>query len=170
MNASVLVRSVCAVFVVSAGLVFAGPTRAQQQPSPAALASAKELVEIIGAAREFDPIVTGVIVQTATTYLQSNPALSKDLNDIVELLVSEFLPRRTELQNEVIRLYAQRLTEQEIKDALTFYKSPLGKKLLNESQYIVGESMKRADAWATKFREEVAGRIRAELKKKGHNL
>jgi hypothetical protein len=150
-------------------LVFAGPARTQQ-PSPATLATAKELVDIIGASRDFDPIVTGVIVQTATTFLNSNPALAKDLNDIAELLVSEYLPRRDEVKNDMIRLYAQRLTDQELKDALAFFKAPLGKKLLAENQIILSETAKRADAWAVKFRDEVAGRIRAELKKKGHNL
>ena len=169
MNFVVLTRYVCVVVVACSCLIFAGPARTQQ-PSPATLATAKELVDIIGAAREFEPIVTGVIVQTATTFLNSNPALSKDLNDIVESLVSEFLPRRDEVKSDIIKLYAQRLTDQELKDALTFYKSPVGKKLLTESQAILGETMKRADAWAAKFREEVAGRIRAELKKKGHNL
>jgi hypothetical protein len=169
MIAAMYARYLCAVIAASVFLVLAGPARTQQ-PSQAALGMAKELVDIVGAAREFEPLVTGVIVQTATTFLQANPAISKDLNDIVDLMVTEFLPRRAEIPNEIVRLYAMRLTEQELKDALVFYKSPLGKKMLTESQFILGETFKRADTWAAKFREEVAGRIRAELKKKGHNL
>jgi hypothetical protein len=57
-----------------------------------------------------------------------------------------------------------------MKDVITFYKSPVGKKMLTESQYVLNESLNRAEAWAGKFREEVAARIRAELKKRGHNL
>jgi hypothetical protein len=53
---------------------------------------------------------------------------------------------------------------------IVFYKSALGKKLLTESQYVINEAVKRADAWAVKFRDEVAVRIREELKKRGHNL
>ena len=44
-----------------------------------------------------------------------------------------------------------RLTEQELKDVLTFYKSPLGKKMLVESQFVMGETIKRADAWAVEI-------------------
>jgi len=58
----------------------------------------------------------------------------------------------------------------ELKDLIVFYKSALGKKLLTESQYVINEAVKRADAWAVKFRDEVAVRIREELKKRGHNL
>src|SRR5262249_1025900 len=141
MNATVFHRSLCAALVACALLAFAPPVRAQQ-PTQNALNQAKELVDIIGAAREFDPLVTGVIVASAGTFLQSNPNLAKDLNDIVELMMVEYQPRRAELPNEIIRLYATRMTEQELKDALTFYRSPVGKKLLTESQYILSETFK----------------------------
>jgi hypothetical protein len=170
MNTVAHIRHAMVVLAACLCLVFASSARAQQQPSASQLAASKELVEVVGASRQFDSIVTQVIVQVASNFLQSNPALAKDLNDIVELMVTEYLPRRLEMQNEVIRLYATRLTEQEIKDVLAFYKSALGKKMLIESQNILGESANRADAWATKFREEVGTRLRAELKKRGHNL
>ena len=160
-------RSHSALIAAAAFLAFASPARAQ---SPAALSTAKDLVDILGTARQFEPLVTGVIIQTATTFLQANPAFSKDLNEIVEILVTENLPRKNEIPNEIIKLYASRLSEQELKDLVTFYRSPLGKKFLVESAYVVDETVKRADAWSAKFREEVSARIRAELKKKGHNL
>ena len=171
MNAAVHVRYLCAVIATAVLLALPGPARAQgPQPSANALAMAKELIDIIGAARDFESAPTAVIVQTASTFLQSNPKLAKDLNEITESLVAEFYPRRGELPNEIVRLYATRFTEQELKDSLTFYKAPLGKKLLSETQLILAESARRAEAWAGKFREEISGRIRAELKKRGHSL
>jgi hypothetical protein len=170
MNNVVLVRRALVVLAALLCLVFASPTRAQPQPSASHLAVSKELVDIVGAARQFDSIVSAVIVQIASNFLQANALYAKDLNDIVDLLVTEFLPRRAEVQNDVIRLYASRLTEAEMKDVITFYKSPVGKKMLAESQYVLNESLSRAEAWAGKFRDEVAVRIRAELTKRGHKL
>ena len=170
MNTVAHVRHAIVILAAFLCLVVASPVRAQPQPSPSHLAAAKELVEVIGASRQFESIATQVIVQVASNFLQSNSALAKDLNEIVDLMVTEYLPRRAEMQNEIIRLYASRLTEQEIKDVLTFYKSPLGKKMLIESQNVLGESVNRADLWAVKFREEVGVRLRAELRKRGHNL
>jgi uncharacterized protein len=167
MNIVALARYAIVVMAASMCLSFSSPVRAQ---SPSHLAAAKELVDIIGAAREFEPLVTGVIIASASQYLSSNPTLSKDLNEIAEQLVTEFLPRRGEMQNEVIRLYAQRLTEPEIKDLLTFYKSPLGKKMLAESSYVIGEAIKKADVFSAKLREEVTVRMRAELKKRGKDI
>jgi hypothetical protein len=170
MNAVVQVRSFCAVIGVC--LALAAPAQAQPQPSANALNMARELVGIIGATRELDSVPTAVIVQVAGNYLHGNPneRLSKDLGDIAEKLVEEYNPRRSELPNEVVRLYATRFTEQELKDLLAFYKSNLGKKMLSESQIILNEAARRAEAFAAKLREEIGPKVREELKKRGHNL
>jgi hypothetical protein len=169
MSAALHIRSLCVAIAATAFFTFAAPARAQQ-PSANALALAKEFVELIDASRAFQSIPTAVIVQSAGTFLQSDPKLAKDLNEIAEALVVEFAPRRGEIPNEVIKLYATHFTESELKDLLTFYKSPTGKKLLTESQVILDEAVKKGEAWGLKLRDEVVVRIRAELKKRGHNI
>lgn len=170
MNNAVLVRNAFVVMATAICLMSANPARAQPAPSANQLAQAKELVDIIGASREFESISTAIVVQTASNFLQANPALAKDLNEIAEQLVAEFLPRRQEIQTEVIKLYATRMTEPELKQVLDFYRSNVGKKLLSEVQNIRTEAAKKADALALKLREEVGIRVRAELKKRGHNI
>ena len=56
-----------------------------------------------------------------------------------------------------------------LKEAVAFYKSPLGKKLLVEEPKVAEASMKAADEWSQKFAGEVAAKMRAELRKKGLN-
>src|SRR5262249_32857347 len=53
-----------------------------QQPSPAAIASAKELISVTGATTLFSPLIAGVVEQAKVLYLQQNPGLAKDLNEI----------------------------------------------------------------------------------------
>ena len=72
--------------------------------------------------------------------------------------------------NEVAKLYAIRFTEQELKDALAFYKSPLGRKLLEQEPNLLDQSMRNAQTWADKFSEEVIAKMRAEMKKRGHEI
>jgi hypothetical protein len=79
-------------------------------------------------------------------------------------------PRRVELRQTLARTYAQHFTEQELKDAIAFYRTPLGKKLVTEEPKAMEETMKSADAWSRKFAEEVVAKLRAELKKKGLNV
>jgi uncharacterized protein len=165
----VLARSLCVIVLTFACVAFVGVARSQQ-PSPAAIATAKELIEIKGALSIFEALVPGVIEQTKNLFLQTNPNLSKDLNEVAAQLRAELAPRRAELTEQVALLYAQRFTEQELKSTLLFYKSPLGKKLAAEEPGFVDQSLRFAQDWANKLSDEVVGKMRVEMKKKGHDL
>jgi len=151
-------------------LVTFGSAGNAQQPSPAAMASAKELITITGATTLLSPLIAGVVEQAKLLYLQQNPALAKDLNEISARMRTDLQPRFAELTDEVSRLYATNFTEQELKDILAFYKTTAGKKLLVEQPKIVDSSMKFAQEWANKLSDQVVAKMRDELKKRGHAL
>jgi len=165
-----VVRYALAVLATSLCVTLTVPTRAEQQPTAGALAAAKELVDIIGLSRGSEGLIGEVVYGTASTFLSTDPRLAGDIGEIYDILIKEYFPRSAELTNEIIKLFATRLTEKELKDVLAFYKSPIGVKFKKESEAIQGETMERAKVWAQKFREEVAARFREELKKRGHNL
>jgi uncharacterized protein len=165
------IRSATQAFAIIAVLLAFGPSaHAQQQPTPAALASAKELVTVIGADKLFEPLIAGVVEQGKNLYLQQNPGLAKDLNDSAVTIRTELAPRSVEILNEVARLFATHFTEQEIKDLLVFFKSPVGKKYLDQQPLIVQQTETFAQGWANKLSDEVLAKIRIEMKKKGHDL
>jgi hypothetical protein len=103
-------------------------------------------------------------------YLQQDPSLAKDLNEITAQMRTDLQPRFSELTDEVSRLYATNFSEQELKEILAFYKTPSGKKLLTEQSKIVDASMKFAQDWANKLSDQVVAKMRDELKKRGHAL
>jgi uncharacterized protein len=145
-------------------------TAVAQQPSAAAMATAKELITVKGADALWQPLVPGVIEQAKSVFLQTNPMLGKDLNEVAAKLRAEYAPRSAEVSNEIAKLYAARFSEQELKDALAFYKSPLGRKMLTEEPAILDQSMRNAQSWANRLSEEVIGKMRAEMKKRGHDI
>jgi hypothetical protein len=153
-------------------LVVASPiaNAQQQQPSPAAIATAKELIAVTGATTLFSPLIAGVVEQAKVLFLQQDPSLSKDLNEISAQIRTDLTPRFSELSDEVARLYATNFSEQELKDILTFYKSPAGQKLLQEQPKVVDASMKFAQDWANKLSDQVIAKMRDELKKRGHAM
>jgi hypothetical protein len=114
--------------------------------------------------------VTGVVEQTKGALLQTNPQLSKDLTDVGNQLTKEFAPRRSDLTDAAAKAYAARFSEQELKDVVTFYKSPAGKKMLAQEPLVLDETFGFIQQWQGRFGEEVMNRFRAEMKKKGHNL
>ena len=163
------VRTGRAAVLAFACLAFGASAHAQQ-PTPGALAAAKELLQIKGSTAMFDPLVPGIVETVKNNYLQTNTSLVKDLNEVAVQLRTEFAPRRAEIVDEVAVLYARRFSEQELKDVLAFYKTPVGKKFVTEEPLVIDESLQRAQAWSQKLSEEVLSRFRAEMKKRGHDL
>ena len=165
MSVQPLVRLAAAGLTVF--LLSATPTLAQQ-PSKSAISLANEILDIKGSMTIFEAVIPGVIEKSKSTLMQMSPNLFKDLNDVANDLRKEFAPRLDTLRADVARIYATRFTEQEMKDTLAFYRSPLGKKILTEEPAFVDRSMAAAQDWAIKLNDEVLQRFRAEMKKRGH--
>jgi hypothetical protein len=164
------IKSTGRLAAVAAALVAFGPAANSQQPSAAAMATAKELIASTGATTVFTPLIAGVVEQAKLLYLQQNPGLSKDLNEIANKMRTDLAPRFAELSDEMARLYATHFTDQELKAILVFYQSPAGKKLLAQQPTVVDDSMKFAQEWANKLSDQVIANMRDELKKRGHAL
>jgi len=155
---------------VTVALVAFGPAAHSQQTSVVAIATAKELVAATKATTVFNPLIAGVVEQAKLLFLQQNPSLAKDLNEIAEKMRADLEPRMSELSDEMAKLYATHFTEQELKAILAFYQSPVGKKVLVEQPTVVDLSMRYAQDWANKLSDQVIAQMRVELKKRGHNL
>jgi len=156
--------------VVLAAQMLAGAALAQQ-PTPAAIAAAKELVELKGGSQMFDPVINSIVEQTKGALLQTNPQLAKDLNDVATQLRTEFAPRRDELMTEAAKRYAMRFSEAELKELTTFFKSNLGKKMIQQEPQVLDETFGFVQQqFGPRVAEEAMNRYRTEMKKKGHNL
>jgi len=167
--------AVVALFAIAA-IGVAGSQVAQAQapaakpPSPAALLIAKQIVEIKGVKDVFDPVVRGVVEKAKSVFLQTNFMLSKDINEIAANVHKDYDARVSELVDATARIYATHFTEQELKDMLTFYQSPLGRKMIVEEPKALDESMQNAATWADNLSEDVMAKMRAEMKKRGHDM
>lgn len=159
-----------ATAVAVALVAFALPANAQSKPSAAAVKVAQQLVDATGAGSLFNPLIPGVVEQAKLLFLQQNPGLAKDLNEVAAKLRDEYAPRQAELNEYVVGLYAQRFTVDELEKLLAFYQSPLGEKVLAQQPLIVDTSMKYAQDWASKLSDQVIEKMRTEMNKRGHDL
>ena len=150
---------------------FAAAAQAQAPaPSAGAVAAARELIVVKGGAAMFEPVIPGVIETAKNSLVPTNPNLSKELNDVAAQLRKDYDGKKAELVYEVALIYAKHFTEQELKELVAFYKSPLGQKMLKEEPLALDQGMKRAQDWSQEFSEAVLVRIRSEMTKKGHPL
>jgi hypothetical protein len=102
--------------------------------------------------------------------MQTNFMWSKDLNEVTANLEKEYDPRVDELMDDAARIYASHFSEQELRQLLALYQSPLGEKIINEEPKALDESMASAGSWADGFSHEVIEKMRAEMKKRGHDM
>lgn len=152
-------------------VAFGSAAHAQgQKPSAASMQVAKQLITVTGASKVFNPLIAGVVEQAKVLFLQQNPSLAKDLNAVAAQIRTELQPRFHEITDHVALLYAQNFTEEELKAILVFYKSPVGQKLLKKQPDVINSSMQFAQNWANKLSDEVVAKMRADMKKRGHNL
>jgi hypothetical protein len=181
MTCSAMARSATAalIAIVLAGAVLAGiarPATAQgtpsavHQPSPAALSLAKQILEVKHVEDVFKPLIRGVVIKTRDVFMQTNFMWGKDLNEIAANLEKEYSARTKELLDRAARIYATHFSEPELKQLLSFYQSPLGQKVIDEEPKALDESMAMAGNWADDFSQDVINKMRAEMKKRGHDL
>ena len=114
--------------------------------------------------------VPSVVEQTKTNLLQSNLNYQKDLNEVAVIVAQSLAGREKEIGDGMAKVYADAFTEQELKDLVTFYKSPLGQKLLSTEPQAIQLSMAYMNKWAQVFAEAVNEQFRVEMKKRGKDI
>jgi uncharacterized protein len=170
-------RYAMAVLIAFAVAGMAGRAAAQgaapntaHPPSQNSILLAKQILEIKHADSIFEPLVRGVVIKTRDFFMQTNFMWGKDLNEVADTLIKQYSARTGELLNDAARIYASHFTEPELKQLLTFYQSPLGQKVITEEPKAADESMAMAGSWADNLSEEVIIKMRAEMKKRGHDM
>jgi uncharacterized protein len=149
----------------------AAPPAAAPAPqlSPSHLAVAREVMLNSGIARSFDsmlPVFADQIKQAAVT----RPELSKDLDSVLESLAPEMEMQKQELIAAASRIYANRLSEAELKDVAAFFRTPSGRRYVETQPQVLDDMVQQMQSWTQQVSQYVMVRVRAEMGKRGHNL
>src|SRR6266700_2751161 len=160
------------------GLALAGLSASAQQEgapalkpaSPAAIAAAKEILAMKNASAMYANAVPNIVQRTKDELLQSNLNYQKDLNELAPIVAQTFAGREKEIGDGMAQVYANEFTEQELKDLVAFYKSPIGQKLLTAEPRAIQFSMSYMNQWAQNFAETVNAQFRAEMRKRGKQI
>jgi hypothetical protein len=143
---------------------------AKPQASPAAIAAAKEILTMKNASAMYASAVPNIVQRTKDTLVQSNLNYQKDLNEVAVIVAQSLAGREKEIGEGMAELYAGDFTEQELKDLVTFYKSPLGQKLISTEPKAIQSSIAYMNQWAQTFAATVNEQFHAEMHKRGKNI
>jgi hypothetical protein len=146
-------------------------TAAPLKPAtPAAIGYAKEILVMKNASAMYAGAIPNMVQRVKDSVLQNNLNYQKDLNEVSIVVAQNLAGREKEIGEQMAKIYASDFTEQELKDLVTFYKSPLGQKLLTQEPKSIQASMSFMQSWAQQFSEEVNGQFRAEMRKRGKEI
>ena len=114
--------------------------------------------------------VPNVVAQTKDALLQSNLNYQKDLNEVAIIVAQSLAGREKEIGEGMAKVYADAFSEQELKDLVVFYKSPLGQKLLTAEPEAIQASIAFMRQWGQAFSQTVTAQFRAEMHKRGKDI
>ncbi|MGH6836158.1 MAG: DUF2059 domain-containing protein [Methylocella sp.] len=139
-------------------------------PSPSHLAAARALVVACGMSRSFSIIIPQFMDQIGSSLTQTRPELRHDLNDVLTGLKPEFDKQVDEMVDIAAQIYVKQMSEQDLKAAVAFFDSTAGKKYVETQPAFLTEVVTAMQGWQGKISTDMMTRVRAEMKKKGHEI
>jgi uncharacterized protein len=159
-----------ALFVTA--LLAAAPSFAQTaaEPTAAQIALGRDVVIGSGISRSFAVLVPQYLDQIGTRLTQTRPDLIRDLNTVMEQIKPEFEKRVDSLVDQSARLYAQRMSEDQLKQVAAFFKSAAGVKYVETQPAVLNDLFVAMQNWSQQLSVDMMTRVREEMKKKGHEM
>jgi hypothetical protein len=131
------------------------------------LAAARAAIESSHVSDGFDNVLLGVAQQAKANFIRSNPSFSTQIEAATNKVAIELASERIELDHQIQQIWAAKFTVQELQDIAKFYNSPVGQKLSKETSAMVANSMQAVQIYQQKLSQDMAAKVREELKKQG---
>jgi hypothetical protein len=151
---------------VLTALAFAMPANADSNPE--ALALAKEIMQVSHASDRGDQMMTVMMKTFTTTLAASNPGKAKEVDEILNQIVLPELKRSMpDLMEQTAHTYADNFTVDDLKQLLAFYKSDIGKKLVEQQPNMIRQQALVGQAYAQSVMARVRDKMLKALQEKG---
>ncbi len=180
MNIKSISRALGLALLLAGGAAFAQPAStpapaapaapAKAEPTAAQIAIGRDIVIGSGISRSFAVVVPQYLDQIGTRLTQTRPDLIKDLNVVMEQIKPEFDKRVDTLIDQAARSYAQRMSEDQLKQIAAFFKSDAGAAYVAAQPAVMNDLFVTMQAWQQQLSVDMMTRVREEMKKKGHEL
>jgi hypothetical protein len=164
-----MIRCVSRFAVAALAVVMLAAPALAQQPSASHLAVAREVALGSGMTRSFESISDQMLSQLSSMNV-TQPEIKQDLDQVVEMLKPELEQQKQLMVDAAARVFANRMSESELKDVSAYFKSPSGLKYVQTKPVILDDIVKEIATWTQNLSEYIMVRARAEMKKRGHEL
>jgi hypothetical protein len=156
------------ILIAALALAIPSAVGAQNATDPVALAKAKALVQVSNLVAMRDQMVALVEAQIAALVRDANPGEDDKVNRAVADFIRPALKRRIpEYLDLAAGVYADHFTRAELDQLVSFYKSPLGQKLVREQDELVPAMTQMSRDWVNRVGNEVLKDAADDFTKRG---
>ena len=108
------------------------------------------LLQVSGSAQLSEQIVDQIILIVRQQYPKPPPTFWDDFRK--EISTSEYL-------DQMIPIYASHFSDEEVQEMINFYRSPVGRKLVQEQPMMMHESTKIGQKWGYQISQRISQRL-----------
>lgn len=141
-----------------------------QEIAPEQLALARKYVDLTNKAQIYEAIAVMTASQTSKLLSQSNPEITKQIDEQIGKSLEARKGKRDDLFNQIARIYAVTYTQEELQQIVAFYETPVGQKLAENAMAINQDVAKVMQIYTSNFGTEFVREVRAALKAAGYNV
>jgi len=152
--------------VITALVLTLGAAKAQEL-SPEHVALAREYVDLTDQAKIYESTLLRAGVQTMQVIVPLNPEISEQTSDAIGRTIASYVDRKGELMDQFARVYATRFSMDELREILTFYRSPVGAKLTASNPEINHDLGAVMSVFQQNLQTEFFAKVRADLRELG---
>jgi len=146
------------------------PALAQQRASPEAMDAARALIEVTGAASQFDQALPLMIAPLTKAFVALAPDRAGEIRELMAEMIKRFSARKSELIDQIAGIYAEKMTIEDMREIAKFYQSDVGRRMVEAQPEIMRQSIIAGQSWGQRIGAEIDAEMRRELKKRGIDL
>jgi uncharacterized protein len=126
---------------------------------------ARQTVAATKMTRPFDLLLPEIADRAKTTFIRSNPQMQLGIIDVVDRVALDIVERRGQLEEMVAEIWATSFTEEELREILAFYRTPLGRKYADLFPELLRAPMGAAELWGAVISEDLYNRVVRDLQR-----
>ena len=158
------------LLIIASTILLSICTSWAQTPSPDAMSAARSLVTTMKLSDQYKALLPAILFGLRPALTQDRPEIERDYDATIPTIVEAFAPYYTAMVNDIATVYANNFTVGELRDIETFYRQPVGQKLLEKAQALAQQSNQVGQDVSRKATEDLRARLTEALRQKGHKF
>ncbi|MFB9268550.1 DUF2059 domain-containing protein [Bradyrhizobium erythrophlei] len=145
-------------------------TTAAQTPSPEAVSAARGLVTTMKLSDQYRALLPAIVLGLRPIVAQDRPEIERDYDAMSAVIADVYVPFYNEMLEGAATVYASNFTAEELRQMDSFYRLPVGQKLLERSSALAQQTNQIGQDVSRKATDELRRRLTEALRQRGHKL